>query len=528
MRRHFQPRLWATSWTLVAAIGCDQASSQVASVGEELRDAGSDAGTSHQSTTTGASSHSSVATEVSTSAHPDVSTSATSSATSDGSAVVSTSDVTDVSTSAEAASAEKDAGLHSQTPAGDTSTLDVESTLYACDESSAANPTTGTPGQGTTEAWLGDAGCDGGATSVSSASSSGEDASASPLQMSTNGEWCAHPIAVVVVKGGGSILNNPWDDLRQVNAAVLERLTICPGEQTTYCDATADGELVSVMIRECSLPEAVCPAVGQAVASGCSQNTMEDIYYGSYEAESSHYLAQGCCFEGQLGEVYTETCTTELEGARCPAADECSALGTCIQGACVGGEARDCDDGFFCNGEEWCLPGEGCMPGDVPQFDANSCNVDSCDEGEQLVDHAALANCPSLCEGETDVRFGYLSVVDSERPDWNAQITSPTVQAWVDTETLAIECGASADSSLGTLWGDYGCGRTANGEVFVQNDAGVAVSQPVSVGCSYELQYRETKVSGMNGYEGFVVACCLGAEPFTEGTPNLEPWPPGP
>lgn len=535
MRRHFQSRFWAISWTLFAAVGCGEESSQTASVEEALRDAGSDAGsnadgdasTGSQTATTVAPSESRATTEVAELSNPTLpatSTSSSSPTTSESSAVEPTTAVTEVHTSAEAATTETDGGPHSQPPAVDTSTLDVESTVYVCDESSAVEPTTGEASHEATTDSLGDAGLDGGTVSVPAASSSGDDASSAPLQMSTNGQWCANPIAVVVVKGGGSILNNPHDDLSQVNAAVLERLTICPGEQTTYCDATAQGELVSVIMRECWLPEAACPVAGQPVASGCSQSTMEDIY-GPYEPESSHYLAQGCCFEGQLGEVYTETCTTELEGAHCPAADECSAPGTCVQGACVAGGARDCNDGFFCNGEEWCLPGTGCMRGDVPQFDDDPCNVDSCNEDDELVSHEPLSNCPSLCVGETDVHLGYLSVADSERPNWNAQVTHPTEQASVASETLTIGCGASADSSISTLWGEYGCGRTANGEVFVQNEAGVAVSQPVSIGCSYELQERETKLSGFNGYEGFVVGCCLGAEPFTENTPNLEPWP---
>src|SRR5690606_25574070 len=111
-------------------------------------------------------------------------------------------------------------------------------------------------------------------------------------------------------------------------------------------------------------------------ASGCSQTTMEDIYGEWNEVESSHYVAQGCCFAGELSEVYTETCTLELEGARCPRSNACLEHGTCVAGECVDGPPRDCDDGFFCNGQEQCLPDVGCVPGPVPQFDDDPCTVD--------------------------------------------------------------------------------------------------------------------------------------------------------
>lgn len=374
-----------------------------------------------------------------------------------------------------------------------------------------------------------DAGTDaGGKLNTSGADASTPDARDSgiaPLEQSTHGAWCESPIPIIVVKGSGSILNNPWDNLSQVDAEVIERLTICPGEQTQYCDATADGGLSAVMMRECELPPQVCPASGSVVTQGCSQTTMEDIFGGWGEEESSHYVAQGCCFESQLGEVYTATCTPELDGARCPRANPCLEHGYCESGECTDGPARECDDGFFCNGLESCLTDVGCVPGPVPQFDDDPCTTDACDEPMQTSSHAT-ATCAESCETAT-VNVGLLNIMPSTvRPDLNALATTPNGGAW--TETLQLACDATMLPSFPQSFGEWSCARTTLGEVFVVNEWGLPTSQPVASGCSYEMQYWEAKTAGMNGYEGFVFGCCLDTEPFNPTSPNIEPLPPGP
>lgn len=345
-----------------------------------------------------------------------------------------------------------------------------------------------------------------------------------PLQMSTHGAWCVNPIPIVAVKGSGSILNNPSDDLGQVNAELLERLTICPGEQTQYCDATAEGELMAVMMRECQLPPQTCPAIGAPAATGCSQTWMDDIFGGWNEAESSHYVAQGCCFEGQLEEVYTEECTPELEGARCPRADVCLDDGRCVAGECQAGGPRNCDDGFFCNGQEYCLDDVGCVPGAVPQFDDDPCTTDRCDALTDTVSHEVAA-CGSSC-ASSDVTAGTFNVAPSTvRPDLNAYALGAE-GSW--TEEIQVACGAIVTPSISVPYGTWSCARTDDGEVYVVNEWEVAVSQPVASGCTYEMQYWEVKAAGANAYEGFVFACCIGAEPFDPASPNVEPLPPGP
>lgn len=345
-----------------------------------------------------------------------------------------------------------------------------------------------------------------------------------PLQQSTHGAWCVNPIPIVAVKGPGSILNNPDDDLGQVNAGLLERLTICPGEQTEYCDATPEGELIAVMMRECQLPPQVCPAAGAPAATGCSQTWMEDIFGGWDEVESSHYVAQGCCFEGQLDEVYTETCSPELEGARCPRADVCLDAGRCVAGECEEGGPRSCDDGFFCNGEEYCLEDVGCVPGAVPQFDDDPCTTDRCDAQTGAVSHDDAA-CSSSCPSG-DVTAGAVQIMPSSvRPDLNAYALGAEGSS---TEVIQVACGAMVTPSISVPYGTWSCARTDNGEVYVVNEWEIAVSQPVATGCSYEMQYWEVKAAGRNAYEGFVFACCIGAEPFDSASPNIEPLPPGP
>ncbi len=75
-------------------------------------------------------------------------------------------------------------------------------------------------------------------------------------------------------------------------------------------------------------------------------------------------------------------------------------------------------------------------------------------------------------------------------------------------------------------WGEWTCAVTEGGEVVVQNEWGVAVSQPVGSGCTYEMYEEETKLAGSNGYQGFAFACCLGSAPFDVDLPNREPPPP--
>lgn len=343
-------------------------------------------------------------------------------------------------------------------------------------------------------------------------------------QMSTHGTWCESPIPIVAVKGAGSILNNPLDDLGQVDSVLLERLTICPGEQTEYCDATAEGELIAVMMRECQLPPQICPAVGSPSATGCSQTWMDDIFGGWDEVDSSHYVAQGCCFEGQLEQVYTERCAPELEGARCPRADDCLDEGRCVAGECEAGGPRNCDDGFFCNGQEYCLEEVGCVPGPVPQFDDEPCTADRCDAQTNTVSHEATA-CGTSCVS-SNVTAGVFNVVPSTvRPDLSAYALGAE-GSW--TEEIQIACGGVVTPSISVPHGTWSCARTDNGEVYVVNEWEVAVSQPVASGCSYEMQYWEVKATGRNAYEGFVFACCIGAQPFDPASPNLEPLPPGP
>ncbi len=255
--------------------------------------------------------------------------------------------------------------------------------------------------------------------------------------MSTYGAWCATPIPIAVAKGGGSILNNPYDDLGQLNAELLERLTICPGEEMEYCKATPDGELVSVIMRDCYLPLLACPAEGAPVASGCSQTTMEDLM--DPESIKSQYLAQGCCFEGQFAEVYTETCTAELEGTRCPASEPCLDRGYCVQGECIDGPPRDCDDGFYCNGEEYCLEDVGCMPGVVPQFDNDRCTDDMCFEA--TVSHEPVNQCDTeVCLAPLQVNVGYIGYFGTTPRPENA--FAPSDHVWFeDPWTAELECG---------------------------------------------------------------------------------------
>lgn len=536
--------------TVLACAACS--SDPVPPVGDSGADAGSPDLTSHSGVTTAAEGSAPTSERSSPTSSSSVTQPSFAETTSDEKGS-SSGDTLGVRESSETLAASLDATTSSSAPtessdvsrttpsspwsstAGETSvfdsTSDVGGSTNSIFESTSLDPSGFTPGISGGETTLLDAGgyrADAGDRTDAGDRADAGDAALTEteppvLQQSTHGAWCANPIPVVVVEGVGSILNNPSDDLGQANAELVERLTICPGESTQYCDATSEGELVAVMMRECQLPSQACPADGLPASAGCSQTTMEDIY--SSEIEVSTYIAFGCCFEGQLDQVYTESCSAELEGARCPAVDPCLDQGYCVAGECVAGPPLDCNDEFFCNGEEYCLESVGCQPGPVPQFDDDRCTNDLCVEGTQSVTHEDVLECPlDVCSNDRIVNAGYLSFASSDTPNLNQIAITPDGGAW--ETSLSIPCGETvAPDFSGSQWA---CGLTDAGEVFVLNNRHVAVSQPVSSGCSYEMTYEETKLAGSNGYQGFVFGCCLGAEPFEPSSPNVEPLPPGP
>ena len=84
------------------------------------------------------------------------------------------------------------------------------------------------------------------------------------------------------------------------------------------------------------------------------------------------------------------------DGVSCPSDAFPCAIGVCEQGACV--DPQDpCDDGLFCNGQEFCDPEtETCQMGTPPFIDDGiDCSIDACDESLGKVTHLPS---PGACD----------------------------------------------------------------------------------------------------------------------------------
>jgi len=81
---------------------------------------------------------------------------------------------------------------------------------------------------------------------------------------------------------------------------------------------------------------------------------------------------------------------------------------------------RDCDDGLFCNGEERCDVGRGCLPGEAPVVpDGIDCTADRCDEDEDRVVHEPqdqVCDDGRFCNGAEHCN-SYLGCQGGEPPD---------------------------------------------------------------------------------------------------------------
>jgi hypothetical protein len=95
-------------------------------------------------------------------------------------------------------------------------------------------------------------------------------------------------------------------------------------------------------------------------------------------------------------------CVHTPNAAPCTDGNVCTVADLCAGGECVAGEALDCDDGDLCNGAESCDPVAGCMAG-TPLVcgDGNVCNgVESCDPAVGCVAGKALVcDDGNACDG---------------------------------------------------------------------------------------------------------------------------------
>ena len=126
----------------------------------------------------------------------------------------------------------------------------------------------------------------------------------------------------------------------------------------------------------------------------------------------------GRCRHLVTGDVSCCTLDSECDDANTCTTDTCAE----INGALVCKNTLiECDDGKFCNGEEMCSPGLGCIaaPGTAPdQSDGIFCTVDACDEATDTITHTPVdAACDDgkFCNG-TETCDGTLDCQDGEPP----------------------------------------------------------------------------------------------------------------
>jgi cysteine-rich repeat protein len=193
--------------------------------------------------------------------------------------------------------------------------------------------------------------------------------------------------------------------------------SICDDDdQCTQVDACEAGECVGTLPLVCEDGN-LCTDDGCAADEGCL-----------YLANSAPCNDGNACTVGdQCG---SESCQPGLAALPCDDGEFCNGVETCDSlDGCLGGappnlddgvectvdgcdEAADqvthqavdstCSDGSFCNGDETCDPGEGCVSGAPPEVDDGvACTQDSCSDAEggsilHLTDNSA---CPDagLC-----------------------------------------------------------------------------------------------------------------------------------
>jgi cysteine-rich repeat protein len=104
------------------------------------------------------------------------------------------------------------------------------------------------------------------------------------------------------------------------------------------------------------------------------------------------------------GDCCSATCNFEPFGSACDDGDACTEIDTCDgNGSCDPGSPLACDDGAFCNGQETCDSGSGCLAGTPPATDDDvACTVDACDEDADVVVHTpddAFCDDGLYCDG---------------------------------------------------------------------------------------------------------------------------------
>lgn len=301
------------------------------------------------------------------------------------------------------------------------------------------------------------------------------------MQQSPSGQWCKQPVSIVEVTGTLRGLDSSQPDADRIVLDTFERYTLCPGETNRGCLATEDGGAYPNM--------GTAPFPVTVYTTGCA-------------AASSGHPGQeslfGCCIESGVELLKVSTCTPEFEGRRCqPTEAPCHTEGLCENSECVPTVPLECDDGQYCNGEEWCDDEHGCRTSFSPAFDDDPATIDLCDEATDAVSHEPAPETPELCVAPLEVLGG--RVADHKYEQW----------VYPSISSAELSCGEASNY----------CRRTTNGEWYASNYLGDPLSLPVNSGCS-EGAWTETAIAMGHPYlQQNLQRCCVGESPFESGEP---------
>ena len=146
-------------------------------------------------------------------------------------------------------------------------------------------------------------------------------------------------------------------------------------------------------LQDSCVQEASCQTSGESMKCEVTQWVSCD----DGNACTNNFCADGACQ------------ATNLPG-NCEDGNACTVNDSCQDGTCQGGDALNCDNGLFCDGQETCDATLGCVNGKAPNpSDGIDCTVDECSEEFKTILHNpdhTLCDNSLFCDGqETCVPF---------------------------------------------------------------------------------------------------------------------------
>ena len=190
----------------------------------------------------------------------------------------------------------------------------------------------------------------------------------------------------------------------------------------------------------------LCDAATDACVVGCTGGcTIDGTCYGARQANP----LEPCLV---CDPSASATDWSSNEGATCEDGEFCTTGDVCAAGVCVGGAARDCDDGVACDGAETCDElADVCQPG------ASTCASDEiCD----VASDTCVTSCTGCVIGGTCFGAG------QRNPANQCEVCDPAASAagWSSND------GASCDDGLFCTDGDVCAGTTCGGAARVCSD----------------------------------------------------------